>query len=132
MQRYINFFALGCIVLAAGVGMGAFAAHGLKTTLSSHYLAVFQTAVTYQMYHGLGLVLAGVSSHNHLKLFQIGGNLLFIGIVLFSGSLYCLTLFDLPKLGMITPFGGMAFILGWLCLAVSALKTTKTDKETTT
>ena len=116
----------GFLMLAAffgftGVALGAFAAHGLKSRLSAEYLAIFHTGVTYQLVHTLALM--GVA----LLAIQIPGRLIAwagasfaIGILLFSGSLYLLTLTGFGKLGIITPLGGVAFLIGWLCLGLAA------------
>lgn len=116
----------GFLMLAAffgftGVGLGAFAAHGLKNRLTPEYLTIFHTGVTYQLVHTLALL--GVA----LLVTQIPGRLLTwagasfaIGILLFSGSLYLLTLTGISKLGIVTPFGGLAFLAGWLCLGLAA------------
>lgn len=116
----------GFLLLAAffgftGVGLGAFAAHGLKSRLSPEYLAVFQTGVHYQMLHALALLaLALLVRQLPGRLLLAAGYLFTLGIVLFSGSLYALTLSGVSALGMITPLGGLAFLAGWLCLGVSA------------
>lgn len=116
----------GFLLLAAffgftGVGLGAFAAHGLKNSLSPEYLAVFQTAVHYQMLHALALLaLALLVRQLPGRLLLAAGYLFTLGVVLFSGSLYALTLSGISALGMITPLGGLAFLAGWLCLGVHA------------
>ena len=116
----------GFLLLAAffgftGVGLGAFAAHALKNRLSSEYLAVFQTGVHYQMLHALALLaLALLVRQLPGRLLLVAGYLFALGIVLFSGSLYALTLSGISALGMITPVGGLAFLAGWLCLGLSA------------
>jgi uncharacterized membrane protein YgdD (TMEM256/DUF423 family) len=113
------------IVLAAlfgftGVALGAFASHGLRSQLSATYLAVFQTGVQYQLLHALALLgVALLSLHRPSRLLTAAGALFTAGILLFSGSLYLLTLSGIGKLGMITPIGGTAFLAGWLCLAVA-------------
>lgn len=104
-----------------GVALGAFAAHGLKARLSSDYLAVFQTGVQYQLIHGLalfGVVLLALQAPS--RLLAAAGVLFCLGIVLFSGSLYLLVLSGIGKFGIVTPFGGVAFLGGWLCLMVAA------------
>ena len=121
----------GFLMLAAffgftGVALGAFAAHGLKNRLTPEYLAIFHTGVTYQLVHTLallGVALLGVA----LLATQIPGRLITwagasfaIGILLFSGSLYLLTLTGVSKLGIVTPFGGLAFLVGWFCLGLAA------------
>ena len=113
------------IVLAAlfgftGVALGAFASHGLRNQLSATYLAVFQTGVQYQLLHALALLgVALLFLHRPSRLLTAAGALFAVGILLFSGSLYLLTLSGIGKLGMITPIGGTAFLAGWLCLAVA-------------
>lgn len=115
------------IVLAAlfgltGVALGAFASHALKSQLSAAYLAVFQTGVQYQMLHALALLgVALLSLHRPGRLLTAAGALFVAGILLFSGSLYLLTLTlsGIGKLGMITPLGGTSFLAGWLCLALA-------------
>jgi len=105
----------------SGVAMGAFAAHGLKSRLSADYLAVFQTGTHYQLIHALALlgvaILALIAPG---RLINLAGGFFAVGIVLFSGSLYALTLSGIAKLGIITPFGGLAFLAGWACLGVAA------------
>jgi uncharacterized membrane protein YgdD (TMEM256/DUF423 family) len=104
-----------------GVGLGAFAAHGLKNRLSAEYLTIFQTGVTYQLIHTLALFgVALLSLHLPGRLVVWAGVLFCLGIVLFSGSLYLLTLTGVGKLGIVTPFGGLAFLAGWACLGLLA------------
>ena len=113
------------IVLAAlfgftGVALGAFASHALKSQLSAAYPAVFQTGVQYQMLHALALLgVALLSLHRPGRLLTVAGGLFVVGILLFSGSLYLLTLSGVGRLGMITPIGGMSFLAGWLCLGLA-------------
>jgi len=116
----------GFLMLAAffgftGVALGAFAAHGLKNRLSAECLAIFHTGVMYQLVHALALLAVA------LLAVQIPGRLMtwagisfVVGIVLFSGSLYLLTLTGVTRLGIITPFGGLAFLAGWLLLGMAA------------
>ena len=104
-----------------GVGLGAFAAHGLKGQLSAEYLAVFQTGVHYQMLHALALLaLAALWQRLGGRLLTAAGVCFCVGILLFSGSLYALTLTGISALGMITPMGGLTFLAGWLCLGLAA------------
>ncbi|WP_277373063.1 DUF423 domain-containing protein [Pseudomonas sp. AA-38] len=104
-----------------GVALGAFAAHGLKNRLSSDYLAVFQTGTHYQLIHALALFGVGLLAlHAPGRLVNLAGGAFAFGILLFSGSLYLLTLSGIGKLGIITPFGGVAFLVGWLCLGLAA------------
>ncbi|AXO63402.1 DUF423 domain-containing protein [Ectopseudomonas oleovorans] len=104
-----------------GVALGAFAAHGLKGRLTPEYLAVFQTGTHYQLIHALALFGVGLLAlHMPGRLVNLAGGAFAVGILLFSGSLYLLTLSGIGKLGMITPFGGVAFLIGWLCLGLAA------------
>lgn len=104
-----------------GVALGAFAAHGLKSRLSADYLAIFQTGVHYQMLHALALFgVALLSAHLSGRLVGIAGGFFVAGILIFSGSLYLLTLTSTPVLGAITPIGGVCFLAGWLCLGLAA------------
>ena len=104
-----------------GVGLGAFAAHGLKGQLSAEYLAVFQTGVHYQMLHALALLaLAALWQRLGGRLLTAAGVCFCVGILLFSGSLYALTLSGISALGMITPAGGLTFLAGWFCLGLAA------------
>nr|WP_313405206.1 DUF423 domain-containing protein [Pseudomonas sp.] len=104
-----------------GVALGAFAAHGLKNRLTPEYLAVFQTGTHYQLIHALAMFGVGLLAlHMPGRLVNLAGGAFAVGILLFSGSLYLLTLSGIGKLGMITPFGGVAFLIGWLCLGLTA------------
>jgi uncharacterized membrane protein YgdD (TMEM256/DUF423 family) len=115
---------LGAICALTGVGFGAFGAHGLKDLLSPEMLAVYHTGVDYQMWHALGLLLIALLQQvsPNAKSLTWAAYLMFAGIVLFSGSLYALAILDLKALGMITPFGGVCFLLAWLLVAVYAVK----------
>jgi len=106
------------------VGLGAFAAHGLKNMLSPDLLATFQTGVQYHMYHALALFGIGILalSFPNQSLLKVAGYLFLVGIVLFSGSLYVLALSGIRWLGAITPLGGVAFLGGWALLAWSMLR----------
>ncbi|WP_432742444.1 DUF423 domain-containing protein [Methylobacter sp. G7] len=120
----MRFLLLGALSALIGVGMGAFGAHGLKAVISPEMLAVYQTGVTYQMYHALGLI--GVALINRQapdsKLLHWAGRLMFTGILLFSGSLYLLAFLNLKWLGMITPIGGVCFLTAWLLITIFAAK----------
>lgn len=108
-----------------GVALGAFAAHGLRERISAEHLAVFQTGVHYQMIHALALLaVALLALHWQGRLLELAGGLFTLGILLFSGSLYLLVLVGIGRLGIITPIGGLAFLAGWLCLALAALRAT--------
>lgn len=115
------FFILGSIAAFLGVGLGAFASHALKARLAPELLAAFETGVRYQMYHALALLgVAWAQTRWPGALVATGGWLFVAGIVLFSGSLYLLALTGARSLGAITPFGGLALLAGWLCLAAAA------------
>lgn len=117
------FFALGAMSAFIGVAAGAFGAHGLKGRLSAEMLAVFETGARYQMYHAFALiVVAWATTRWPGTLATASGWLFLTGTVLFSGSLYLLSLTGIRWLGAITPLGGLAFLAGWLCLASIALK----------
>lgn len=100
------------------VALGAFAAHALRERLSESLLATFQTGVQYQMYHSLALLGIGLLAINYpnANLPKISAYSFQIGIVLFSGSLYLLSVTGIRWLGAITPLGGVAFLAGWACL----------------
>ena len=117
-----------CAALAgfAGVALGAFAAHGLRASLAPEMFAVFETAVRYQMYHAFALVAAAWGwARWQRREFTVAGILFAAGIVLFSGSLYGLALSGPRWLGPVTPLGGLAFLGGWLALAIGALRSGK-------
>ena len=115
---------LGALCAFTGVAFGAFGAHGLKAILSPEMLTVYQTGVTYQMWHALGLILVALlqQSSPTAKLLIWASHLMFIGILLFSGSLYALAILDIKALGIITPFGGGCFLIAWVLVAVYAVK----------
>ena len=118
MTRFL--IATGAVSAALSVVLGAFAAHGLKTRLPQEILAVFQTGVQYQFYHSLGLILVGILTqlYKGSSLLPAAGLIMIAGILLFSGSLYVISTTGIRSLGLITPIGGMAFIVAWLMLAV--------------
>lgn len=105
------------------VSMGAFAAHGLKARLSADMLNTFQTGVQYHMYHALALLGVGVLAliYPNAVLPRISGYLFLLGIILFSGSLYILSVTGIRWLGAITPIGGVALLAAWGCLGWFAL-----------
>jgi uncharacterized membrane protein YgdD (TMEM256/DUF423 family) len=112
------FFAIGSLSAFIAVALGAFAAHALKSRLDATMLVTFETGVRYEMYHALALlVVAWASSRWPGTAVNAAGWLFVAGTVLFSGSLYALSLTGTRWLGTITPFGGVAFLAGWLCLA---------------
>jgi uncharacterized membrane protein YgdD (TMEM256/DUF423 family) len=116
--------AVGSIAMMMAVAAGAFGAHVLKKALDPELMAIYQTAVQYHIYHALGLLVIGL-----LSLYITSGALLrwssllmIIGIVLFSGSLYALSLSGVRWFGAITPIGGIALLGSWLLLAIAVLK----------
>jgi uncharacterized membrane protein YgdD (TMEM256/DUF423 family) len=118
------FIFLGALAGAAGVVLGAFGAHALKARLAPDLLAIWQTAVQYHFWHALALAAVGlVALHAPASsALKWTGWLMLAGLVLFSGSLYALALTGARWLGAITPFGGTAWIVAWLLLAWSALR----------
>jgi uncharacterized membrane protein YgdD (TMEM256/DUF423 family) len=120
------FIVVGAVSAFLAVAAGAFGAHALRGRLSSDMLDVFQTGAQYQMYHALALIGVGIL----LGRFSIDGSpwlnaagwLFIAGAVLFSGSLYALSLSGVTVLGAITPLGGVAFLVGWLALAIGILR----------
>jgi uncharacterized membrane protein YgdD (TMEM256/DUF423 family) len=114
----------GSIFMALAVALGAFGAHVVQDMLTSDRFDVYQTAVQYHFYHAIGLLILGVVSHQmpDSKWLKLSGVSLFAGILIFSGSLYVLTLTDTGWLGMITPAGGVAFILSWCFFAIGIWK----------
>ncbi|HEX5705946.1 MAG TPA: DUF423 domain-containing protein [Pyrinomonadaceae bacterium] len=121
MER--TFFILGAASAFVGVAAGAFGAHGLKSRLDADMLAVFETGVRYQMYHALALLAsAWAAARWPGTLANASGWLFVAGTLIFSGSLYVLSLTGARWLGAITPIGGLAFLAGWACLALAALR----------
>lgn len=115
---------IGSIFMALAVAFGAFGAHIVQDMLTPDRFQVYQTAVEYHFYHALGLLLIGVASY-HLEnsiWLKWSGRLIIVGTLIFSGSLYALTLTDTRWLGAITPLGGVALILGWIFLAIGTAK----------
>lgn len=109
----------GAILAGMGVLLGAFGAHGLKKTMSMEMMEIYKTAVDYHFIHAIGILLTGLFLLHYpdSKILLWAGISFIIGIVLFSGSLYGLSLTEFRKLGMITPVGGLAFIIGWFLMA---------------
>jgi uncharacterized membrane protein YgdD (TMEM256/DUF423 family) len=124
-----TFLVAGSLLGALAVVLGAFAAHGLKQVADAETVAVFQTGVQYQMYHSLALLATDIIFERFSnKWIRWAGNFYMIGIILFSGSLYLLTALKtigqtgLKGIGIITPFGGIFFILGWMFLFAGIIK----------
>jgi uncharacterized membrane protein YgdD (TMEM256/DUF423 family) len=115
-----TFFRLGALSAFIAVAAGAFGAHALRARLSPELLAVFETGARYQMYHALALLgVAWAVTRWPGPLLIWAGWLFALGTLLFSGSLYALALSGIRWLGAITPLGGVAFLAGWLCLALA-------------
>ena len=113
--------ALGALSGGIAVALGAFAAHALKGRLDAQLLVTFETGARYQMYHALALLAAGLLAERvPSRLVATSGVLFLAGTLLFSGSLYALALTGVRGLGAVTPFGGVAFLAGWLCLGLAA------------
>jgi uncharacterized membrane protein YgdD (TMEM256/DUF423 family) len=118
-----SFLFVGALINFVGVAAGAFGAHALRSRLSADMLAVFETGVRYQMYHGFAVLLVALAIRHFgsARLLLISGWSFVGGVALFSGSLYALSLTDIRILGAITPLGGVLFLLGWVCLTLFAL-----------
>ncbi|AGY58341.1 DUF423 domain-containing protein [Gloeobacter kilaueensis] len=116
------FLATAAVLAGLAVAAGAFATHALRSQLDERALEIFETAARYQMYHALALILVALllerSGPN--PLLTVSGYAFIAGTLIFSGSLYALSLSGIKWLGAITPLGGAAYLLGWLCLALAA------------
>jgi uncharacterized membrane protein YgdD (TMEM256/DUF423 family) len=116
-----TFLLIGALAGFIGVALGAFGAHGLRGRLAPEMLAVFETGVRYHMYHALAIILTSLLlARLDGWLVRTAGWCFTAGIVLFSGSLYALAVSGVTILGAVTPFGGLAFLAGWACLAIAA------------
>ena len=114
---------IGALTMVAGVMLGAFGVHALKTKMSEYAFDVYKTGVLYHLVHGLGLfVIAWLRTYTLNPKVDLAGIFLFAGIILFSGSLYILALTDQKWLGAVTPLGGLSFLAGWLILLFTAVK----------
>jgi uncharacterized membrane protein YgdD (TMEM256/DUF423 family) len=122
MDRTFLFF--GSLLGFLGVVFGAFGAHALKSRLSADMLVVFETGVRYQMYHAFAILIvaAAIGRIGDANLLVLAGWFFVAGVVLFSGSLYALSLSGVGVLGAITPVGGLLFLIGWACLLLFALR----------
>jgi uncharacterized membrane protein YgdD (TMEM256/DUF423 family) len=118
-----TFLLIGAALGFFGVVLGAFGAHALRARLSPEMLAVFETGVRYQMYHAFAvlIVAAGIGRIGDARLLVMAGWFFFAGVLLFSGSLYALALTSVGTLGIITPVGGLLFLIGWACLGLFAV-----------
>ncbi|EZP75369.1 hypothetical protein H839_17753 [Parageobacillus genomosp. 1] len=119
-----TFVFLGALNAFLAVALGAFGAHGLEGKIPERYLEIWKTAVQYQMFHALGLLVVGLllGKFPQAGLISTAGWIMFIGIVLFSGSLYVLSVTQIKPLGAITPFGGVAFLIAWVLIGYAAMK----------
>ena len=118
------FLILGGINAALVVMLGAFGAHGLKARMTVEMLAVYQTGVHYHLFHTLGLLAVGLVATQIADSVYLrwSGWLMLVGIILFSGSLYVLSVSGLRWLGLVTPFGGVAFIAAWIVFVIAIAK----------
>jgi uncharacterized membrane protein YgdD (TMEM256/DUF423 family) len=118
------FITLASLSAMLAVVFGAFGAHALKGKLDDYALGVFETAFQYHLYHSLALLAVGVIaiSQPQTVMLKSSGWLFLLGILIFSGSLYLLSITGVRWLGAITPLGGLAFIGGWACLAATGWK----------
>lgn len=115
---------LGALFALLAVMAGAFGAHGLRGVVDARGLEVFQTAVTYQIYHSLALILVAILPVAGLsrRLLGIAAGFFVAGILLFSGSLYLLVLTDLRWMGPVTPVGGIGFMMGWILVLMAGFR----------
>lgn len=120
----LNWITIGALNMAIAVALGAFGAHGLKSLVSEQQLEWWHTATLYLFVHALGLLIVGLLIRLRYAT-QTTAWLLQIGIIIFAGSLYAMTLGAPRWFGAITPIGGVLMIAGWLWLSVSAFKTNK-------
>ena len=122
------FLLLSAISGFLSVAFGAFGAHALKASLDEYHLKVFHTGVDYQFYHTFALALVGLLLlRGDQPLLRASGYSFLVGTVIFSGSLYLLALTRVGKWGAVTPIGGLAFLVGWVLLAVAACRIVKVD-----
>lgn len=119
-----TFLLLGILNIVLCIALGAFGAHGLKQILSADMLSAYHTGVQYHFYHALGMLIIGLLLLHFPKsrFMPISGWLMMVGVVLFSFSLYALSITGTKALGMITPFGGVSFLIAWLLLAYAIWK----------
>ncbi len=117
------FLSIGAINAALAVMLGAFGAHGLKRKLGTDMLEIFETGVQYHFYHALGLLAVGLVAYHYPETGYLkwSGWLMLAGIVIFSGSLYVLSISGVRWLGAITPIGGISFIAAWVLLLVAII-----------
>ncbi len=119
MMSPLSFMRLGAILMALAIALGGFGAHALKGKVSEYYLNIFQTGVTYQVYHALALM--GLAYLWKSKILSQGRPLVLmtLGVLFFSGSLYLIVLSGINRFGIVTPLGGICLILSWVWVACS-------------
>ena len=116
-----SFIVIACLLGLMAVALGAFGAHALSSNVPESRQATWATAVDYHMFHVLGMLALAAVFRGAQSPWVVRAQTSFvIGISLFSGSLYALVLLDIPALGAVTPFGGLCFMLGWLCAGLAA------------
>ena len=117
------FLVIGSLSMALSIAAGAFGTHALKETLAPNLLNAFQTSVNYHMFHSIALLLIGILlNHTQEKLICISGLVMLLGLTLFSGSLYALSLSGVTQLGIVTPIGGIYLIISWLLITSCMIK----------
>lgn len=118
------FIVLGSLSAFLAVALGAFGAHGLKSKLSKEMFSIYETAVNYHIIHALALIMVGILAKwlSDFGYLNWSGWLFLAGTVIFSGSLYVLSVTGIRQFGAITPIGGVSFLIGWLLLALVAWK----------
>ena len=115
-----SFIVIACLLGLMAVALGAFGAHALSSNVPESRQATWATAVDYHMFHVLGMLALAAVFRGAQSPWVVRAQTSFvIGIALFSGSLYALVLLDIPALGAVTPFGGLCFMLGWLCAGLA-------------
>lgn len=118
-----NILTIAAISGMCSVLLGAFGAHVLKNIISSEMLEVYKTGVQYQFFHTFALIAVGILMHfGQSNVLKWSANLFLIGIILFSGSLYVLSISEIKLVGIITPVGGVAWIVAWILLAIHTSK----------
>ena len=122
MIKRLNFFVIGAISGCLVVILGAFGAHGLKDVLDEYGKSIYNKAVLYQMFHTIGILILGlIEKILPASQLSFAGWAFLVGIILFSGSLYIFSVTGIKWFGMITPIGGLFFILGWIILFIKTV-----------
>lgn len=118
------FLILGALNGFLAVALGAFGAHGLEGRLSEKAISTWEKAVDYQMFHTMALFVTGLllAKFQNLSMLSTAGWMFFAGIILFSGSLYIYSLTSIKTFAMITPIGGVAFLIGWVLVGIAVMK----------